>query len=400
MSGRDKGLGRRIVVIGGGVHGLGTAFHLARLGFRQVRVLDAGYFQGGASGRNGTLVRGGFASLEWTRLFAYSNHRWLALSKTLGENVMYTRRSYLIVAQSEKTQRLIEAAVPTHRDFGLRSEVIDPAALKRLAPCMDTASVRSAVQLHDGGVAPHHAVMKGYLAATRRLGVTVEYGKAVTAIEQDGRRVTAVVAGGERLAADLVVLAAGAQSVAVAGLAGLELAAFPQRIEALALEPVRPILRPAIALPDRLCYLHQTARGEIVGGAEVAERPQDTLAADLPVMAATARIYAEMFPAFARLRILRHWAGMLLATPDWGPLLGPHPDLEGVWVTTGWSYGIAGAAGTTELMAQSIADGEMHELIAPFALDRFRRGKPVAEGAIVLAEHPAPPREPRTLDAG
>ena len=92
-----------------------------------------------------------------------------------------------------------------------------------------------------------------------------------------------------------------------------------------------------------------------------------------------------MFPAFARLRILRHWAGMLLATPDWGPLLGPHPDLEGVWVTTGWSYGIAGAAGATELMADSIARDEPHELIRPFAVDRFRRGKPVAEGAIVLA---------------
>ncbi len=381
----DASLRRRIVVIGGGVHGLGTAFHLARLGFRQVRVVDAGYFQGGASGRNGTLVRGGFASLEWTQLFAFSNRRWLTLSQSLGENVMFTPRGYLIVAQSEKTQQLIEAAVPLHRSCGLRSEVIDPALLKRLAPCMDTATARSAVLLKDGGVAPHHAVMKGFLKAARRLGVTVDYGKPVTAIEQDGRQVTAVIAGGERLPADLVVLAAGAQSATVAGLAGLELAAYPQRIEALALEPVRPVLRPAIALPDRLCYLHQTARGEIVGGAEVAETPQDTLATDLPAMAATAKIYAEMFPAFARLRILRHWAGMLLATPDWGPLLGPHPDLDGVWVTTGWSYGIAGAAGTTELMATSIAAERPDPLIAPFAVDRFRRGQPVAEGAIVLA---------------
>jgi sarcosine oxidase subunit beta len=391
MSGRDLGLNRRIVVIGGGIHGLGTAFHLARLGFRQVRVLDAGYFQGGASGRNGTLVRGGFASPEWTRLFAFSNKRWIALSRTLGENVMYTRRGYLIVAESEKTQRLIEAAVPLHRDCGLRSEVIDPAGLKRLAPAMDVSTARSAVLLHEGGVAPHHAAMKGFLKAARRLGVIVEYGKAVSTIERDGRRLAAVVAGGEHLPADIVLLAAGAQSVQVAGLAGVSLDAFPQRIEALALEPVRPILRPAIALPDRLCYLHQTARGEIVGGAEVPERPQESLAVDLPVMAATAKIYAEMFPAFAQLRILRHWAGMLLATPDWGPLLGPHPDLENLWVTTGWSYGIAGAAGTTELMAGSIAAGAPHELIRPFAVDRFRRGQAVSDGSIVLApvEHQA-----------
>jgi sarcosine oxidase subunit beta len=378
---------RRVVVIGGGIHGLGTAFHLARLGFRNVRVLDAGYFQGGASGRNGTLVRGGFGSYEWTRLFAHSNRRWIELSKLLGENVMYTRRSYLIIAQTEATQKLIEPAVPMHRELGLRSEIIDSRELKRLVPCLDTQSVRSAVNLRDGGVAPHHATMKGFLKAARRLGVVVEYGKAVTAIERTDTRVTGVVTGTERLPADIVLLAAGAQSSSVAGLANVTIDAFPMRIEAIALEPVRPILRPAVALPDRLCYLHQTARGEIVGGAEVPERPQDTLATDLPVMALTARIYAEMFPAFSQLRILRHWAGMLLATPDWGPLLGPHPDLEGLWVTTGWSYGIAGAAGTTELMALSIAAGEPHELIRPFAVDRFRRGKPVAEGAIVLAPH-------------
>jgi sarcosine oxidase subunit beta len=378
---------RRVVVIGGGIHGLGTAFHLARLGFRNVRVLDAGYFQGGASGRNGTLVRGGFGSYEWTRLFAHSNRRWIELSKLLGENVMYTRRSYLIIAQTEATQKLIEPAVPMHRELGLRSEIIDSRELKRLVPCLDTQSVRSAVNLRDGGVAPHHATMKGFLKAARRLGVVVEYGKTVTAIERTDTRVTGVVTGTERLPADIVLLAAGAQSSSVAGLANVTIDAFPMRIEAIALEPVRPILRPAVALPDRLCYLHQTARGEIVGGAEVPERPQDTLATDLPVMALTARIYAEMFPAFSQLRILRHWAGMLLATPDWGPLLGPHPDLEGLWATTGWSYGIAGAAGTTELMALSIAAGEPHELIRPFAVDRFRRGRPVAEGAIVLAPH-------------
>lgn len=376
---------RPVVVIGGGIHGLGTAFHLARVGFTNVRVLDAGYFQSGASGRNGTLVRGGFSSEAWTRLFAFSNRRWIELSRLLGENVMYTRRGYLIVSQSEKTQRLVEAAVPLHRDCGLRSEILELADVRRLAPALDTRTVRSVVNLADGGTAPHHAAMKGFLKAAQRLGVRVEYGKPVTAIEQDSRRATAVVAGGERIAAEILLLAAGAQSPRVAALAGLELPAYPQRIEAMALEPVRPILRPAIALPDRLCYLHQTARGEIVGGAEVAETPQETLATDLPVLGATARVYAEMFPAFARLRILRHWAGMLLATPDWGPLLGLHPDLENLWVTTGWSYGIAGAAGTTELMAESIARGEAHELIRPFAVDRFRRGQPVAEGAIVLA---------------
>lgn len=373
------------VVIGGGIHGLGTAFNLASMGLRHVRVLDAGYFQGGASGRNGTLVRGGFASREWTRLFAFSNRRWIELSRILGENVMYSRRGYLIVAQKPVTAALIEPLPALHREYGLRSRLLSSAQLRSVAPALDTATVKCAVDLGDGGTAPHHAAMKGYLAACRRLGVRVDYGTPVTAIETASGRVTAIVAGSEHIACDLAVIAAGAYSVAVARLAGVDLPGFAQRIEAIALEPVRPVLRQAIALPDRLCYLHQTARGEIVGGVEVDERPQVSLANDLPVLAATARVYAEMFPAFTQLRILRHWAGMLHATPDWGPLLGAHPDLANLFISAGWSYGIAGAPGATELLARLITTGRMPDEIAPFAVDRFARGKPVAEGAIVLA---------------
>src|SRR5690606_38515190 len=137
-------------------------------------------------------------------------------------------------------------------------------------------------------------------------------------------------------------------------LAGIEVPGFPMRIEAMALEPVRPILRSAIALPDRLCYLHQTARGEIVGGAEVAERPQVTLQTDIAALAATARAYAEVFPCLAPLRILRQWAGMLHATADWGPLIGRHPDLANLWLSAGWSYGFAGAPAAGELLARAI----------------------------------------------
>lgn len=373
------------VVIGGGIHGLGTAFNLARMGLRHVRVLDAGYFQGGASGRNGTLVRGGFSSREWTRLFAYSNRRWIELSGLLGENVMFSRRGYVIVAQKPETAALLEPLPELHREYGLRSELLTPARLKSVMPALSTATVRSAVSLGDGGVAPHHAAMKGYLKACQRLGVRIDYGTPATAIETTGGRVTAVATASERIACDLAVIAAGAYSVDVGRLAGVTIPGFAQRIEAMALEPVRPVLHQAVALPDRLCYLHQTTRGEIVGGVEVDERPQVTLANDLPVLSATARVYAEMFPAFARLRILRHWAGMLHATPDWGPLLGAHPRLANLFLSAGWSYGIAGAPGATELLARLITTGTVPDEIKPFAVDRFEHGKPVAEGAIVLA---------------
>jgi sarcosine oxidase, subunit beta len=190
---------------------------------------------------------------------------------------------------------------------------------------------------------------------------------------------------GFEIEADAIVLAAGAYGNAAARLAGVELPGFPMRIEAMVLEPIRALLRPAIAFIDRLCYMAQTARGEIVGGAEVPERPIESLACDLPVMTATARVYRDMLPCLAKLRILRHWAGMLHATPDFGPLIGAHPSFANLWVTGGWSYGFACAPAAGELLAKAIVTGQLDSRILPFALDRFAQNRPVREGGIVLA---------------
>jgi sarcosine oxidase, subunit beta len=170
-------------------------------------------------------------------------------------------------------------------------------------------------------------------------------------------------------------------------MADVAIAGLSMRIEAMALEPVRALIRPAVALIDSLCYLHQTARGEVVGGTEVPERPRMSLSTDLPVLAATAKVYATMFPQLAQLRVLRQWAGLIHATPDFGPLIGEHPDLKGLWFSAGWSYGYAGGPGAGVLLAKAIATGEIDDRIKPFALDRFDRECPVHDPAVVLASH-------------
>jgi sarcosine oxidase subunit beta len=136
---------------------------------------------------------------------------------------------------------------------------------------------------------------------------------------------------------------------------------------------------------DRTVYLHQTGRGEIVGGCEVpGEHAGLSLASDLPVMAAYARHLVEMMPALGSLRILRQWAGHVHATADWGPLLGRHPDLRDLWISAGWLYGVAGAPASGDLLAKAIVTGEVDARMAPFAVDRRRQGRPVKEQAIVV----------------
>jgi sarcosine oxidase subunit beta len=375
-----------VVIVGGGIHGLSCAFNLAENGVRDVLVLDAGYWQGGASGRNGSLIRGGFGTPEWTRFFAYSNNEWANLSRRLGHNVMFSRRGYTMIAETDQTAAMFDAALDVHRRCGVRSELLSGKRLQAHLPAIDHRRVTAALTLRDGGVAPHHAAMKGYLAACIERGVRVHYRMPVTGFERTGRRISAVQSGDHRIEADSVVIAAGAHNTIVAKMAGVALAGYGMRIEAMALEPIRPLIRPALALIDSLAYFHQTARGEIVGGVEVPERPRMSLAVDLPVMAATAKVYMKLFPRLAELRILRHWAGMLHITPDFGPLLGEHPDLKDLWFSAGWSYGWAGGPGAGKLLAKAIAKGEIDDRMRPFAVDRFDRGMPIHETAVVLAK--------------
>lgn len=374
-----------VVIIGGGIQGLLLAFHLADRGRRRVTVLDAGYWQGGASGRNGTLVRGGFSSHAWTAFFEHSVQQWKQLSFRLGHNVMYTRRGYLIIAESERTEAVIETAFATHKELGVRSR--RPATVEHpgLLPAADHTRIRAMIELEDGGTAPHHAVMQAARRAALENGVTLRYQTPVSALEVTNGRVVAAQALGERYDADLFVIAAGAFSSEVARMAGVDLDAVPFRIEAMASEPVRPLIRQAIALMDRLTYLHQTARGEIVGGAELpGESPKRNIVSTEYVMPRYARHLVEMFPQTAALRIRRQWSGMLHPAPDGGPLLGPHPDIGGLWITAGWTYGIAGAPGAADLLAEAILTGRIDHRLKPFAVDRFRRGRPVPEASAVI----------------
>jgi sarcosine oxidase, subunit beta len=373
-----------VVIIGGGIQGLTCAFNLADMGVRHLVVVDASYWQSGASGRNGTLIRGGFGTPEWTELFHYSTQQWHGLSKRIGHNVMYSKRGYMMVAEKDTTADMLVMAQTIHREVGVKSELFETSRLARQLPAFDQKQIRLGLLMRDGGVAPHHAAMKGLLDACLAKGVQVHYRTPVTGIDVQSGAAKGVMIGDHRIAADAVMIAAGGQNLIVGEMAGIRLPGYAMRIEAMALEPLRPLIGPALALIDSLCYLHQTARGEVVGGTEVPERPRISLATDYPVQATTAAAYARLMPRLRDVRILRHWAGLIHATPDYAPLLGEHPVVKGLWVSGGWSYGWAGGPGAGALMAKAIGQGEIDRRMMPFALDRFERNKPINDPAIVL----------------
>ena len=374
-----------VVIIGGGIQGLSCAFNLAELGQRDILVLDAGYWQSGASGRNGTLIRPGFASMAWTELFKLTVEEWGTWSKRLGENIMFTQRGYSVVAEKEKSAAMLEEGLRLQRSLGINSRMLTRAEINDLLPAINKSRVRAVQHQYEGGVAPHHAVMKGLLAFCKRNGVDVRYRTTVTGLERTGERISAVLVGDHRVEADCVLACAGPNNPDLAAMAGVKLNGFGMRIEAMALEPTRPLIKPAIALIDSLAYFHQTSRGEVMGGTEVPERPRMSLKADVPVMASMAKIYLEMFPQLGEVRILRHWAGQLHASSDFAPLMGEHPELKDFWFSAGWSYGFAGAPAAGKLLAGAIKTGHIDHRLKPFALDRFETTGPIIEAGIVMA---------------
>lgn len=374
-----------VVIIGGGVQGLSLAFNLIELGQKDILVLDAGYWQGGASGRNGTLIRPGFASEAWTALFTLSLAEWKTWSKRLSENVMFTQRGYSVVAESEKSEAMLAEALKVQSRLGVKSHMLCQSEIEDLLPAINKSRVRAVQHQPEGGVAPHHAVMKGLLSFCKRNGVDIRYRTKITGLERTSSRVSAVLVGDHRIEAECVVSCAGPNNPDVAAMAEVPLNGFGMRIECMALEPTRPLIKPVVALIDSLAYFHQTSRGEIVGGTEVPERPRMSLTVDIPVMANMAKVYLEMFPQLGEVRILRHWAGQLHASSDYAPLIGAHPNLGDFWFSAGWSYGFAGAPAAGRLLAQAIYKGRIDDRMTPFALDRFEKTGPIREGGIVLA---------------
>lgn len=373
-----------VVIIGGGIQGLSVAFNLIEQGERDILVLDAGYWQGGASGRNATLIRPGFASVAWTEFFLLTVKEWESWSKRLGENVMFTQRGYSVVSEKEKSEIMLLEGLKVQKSLGVNSRMLTRREIDDLLPAIDKSRVRAVQHQPDGGVAPHHAVMKALLAFCTRSGADIRYRTRITGLERTGDRVSGIWVGDHLVEAGCVVSCAGPNNPDIAAMAGVAINGFGMRIEAMALEPTRPLIKPAIALIDSLAYFHQTSRGEVVGGTEVPERPRMSLQVDLPVMANMAKVYLEMFPQLGAVRILRHWAGQFHASSDYAPLLGEHLDLSDLWFSAGWSYGFAGAPAAGRLIAEGIIKGRIDHRLKPFALDRFETTGPIVEGGIVL----------------
>ncbi|HEX5453814.1 MAG TPA: sarcosine oxidase subunit beta family protein [Stellaceae bacterium] len=382
-----------VVIIGGGGHGLATAYYLAKEhGIRDVAVLERGPIGLGNTGRNTTIIRSNYLWDASARIYEHSLKLWEGLSADLNFNVMLSQRGVLNLAHNEADIREGRRRVEANRLNGIDAEWLDSPAVKRFCPILDISSaarypVLGATLQRRGGVARHDAVAWGYARAADARGIDIVENCEVTAIRTDAGRVTGVeTSRGEIEAGKVAICAAGHNSV-VTAMAGVRLPLQSHPLQALVSEPVKPVLDCVVMSSTVHVYVSQSDKGELVLGAGIDGYNSYAQRGSFHVIEGQMAALLELFPTFSRLRMLRSWAGIVDVAPDASPIIGRLP-VEGLYLNGGWGTGgFKATPGAGWVYAHTIAHDEPHPLAAPFSLDRFTTGALVDEHAAAAVSH-------------
>jgi len=374
----------RVVIVGGGIMGLGLAFHLCRRGVDRVVVLERGYLNAGASGRNGGGVRAQWSTPTMIRLARRSLELCGRFAAEMGVNVWFRRSGYLFLAPDPAQVARIERNQALQARHGLRTRVIGRDEALRLVPELDPSRFLAASWNPDDAVVFPWPFLWGYAAQAEALGATVATFTRALGFEATGRRLSAVVTDRGRIQAEVVVNAGGAWSAEVAALCGVRLPNRPVRHEILATEPQKPWLGPLVSVLGSGLYFSQTARGELVGGmGDPGEIEGLGSGSSLRFLSRFARAITACAPLTAGLRVIRQWAGSYDVTPDNNPILGAAGFDNFLQLSGFVGHGFMMAPAVTELMAGWMAGDRPDEIFERYTLGRFERGGTSREDFII-----------------
>ena len=382
------------VIVGGGGHGLATAYYLAKIhGMRNIAVLEKGWIGGGNTGRNTTIIRSNYLYDESAALYEHAVKLWEGLSQELNYNIMYSQRGVLMLAHNTHDVQSFKRHVYANRLNGIDNEWLSREEAKDFCPPLNISEnlrypVVGAALQRRGGVARHDAVAWGYARAADALGVDIIQNCEVTGIHRgpDGAVDRVETTRGTIRTGRVGVVAAGHTSVVMerAGLR-MPLESFP--LQALVSEPVKPVF-PCVVMSNAVhAYISQSDKGELVIGAGTDQYVSYSQQGGIHITNHTLDAICELFPQFSRMRMLRSWGGIVDVTPDRSPIIGRTP-IPGLFVNCGWGTGgFKATPGSGHVFAHTVATGEPHPINAPFALDRFRTGRLIDEAAAAAVAH-------------
>jgi sarcosine oxidase subunit beta len=369
-----------VIIIGGGGHGLATAYYLAsRHGIRNVAVLERGYLGSGNVGRNTTLVRSNYLMPGNTQFFEHSLQLWEGLSHELNFNVMLSQRGQIVLAHGPGQLDVLARKGNTMRLNGIDAELMERADVMRFLPFLDYSEdcrfpIYGGLYQQRAGTVRHDAVAWGYARAADQLGVDIIENCEVTGFLRDGDRVTGVETTRGTIHAGRTAISVAGHSSHVAAMLGMRLPIESHILQAFVTEPIKPFLDCVVSFGAELFYISQSDKGGMVFGGHIDGFNTYTQRGQFPRAQVVAECAVSLIPGMSRLRLLRHWGGIQDMTPDGSPFIGRTP-FRDLYINAGWCYqGFKATPATGWCLAHTIANDVEHPLIRHFALDRHVRG--------------------------
>jgi sarcosine oxidase subunit beta len=376
-----------VIIVGGGGHGLATAYYLAKNhGLTNVAVLERSWIGGGNTGRNTTIVRSNYLYPESARLYDFSLKLYENLSQSLNFNIMLSQRGLILLAHSRHHWESMSRWAGAMRMNGVDAELLTREQVKHLVPDLDMSSharypILGGLTQPRAGTARHDAVAWGYARGASAAGVDIVQNCEVRGFIEEAGSIVGVDTSLGPVRAGKVGIAAAGHSSVLAKLAGFKLPVTSYALQAMVSEPVKPILNTVVLSAAIGSYISQSDKGEMVIGGGLDLFPSYAQRGSFGVMQDTIAGTLALFPSFSRLPLLRQWAGIVDVVPDSSPIIGRTP-LKNLYINCGWGTGGFKAipvGGWT--FAHVLATGKDHELAEPFQLDRFNTGRLIDEAA-------------------
>ncbi len=383
-----------VIIIGGGGHGLATAYYLAKEhGICNVAVLEKGYLGGGNTARNTTIIRSNYLWDESAKLYEHSMKLWEGLSQELNYNVMFSQRGVLNLGHTLQCMRDIKRRVSANRLNGIDGEVLDAQQVKEIVPMIDISANRrypiiGASWQPRAGVARHDAVAWGYARAADALGVDIIQQTEVTDIlYENGVAFGVNTKQHGVISSDKIGCVVAGNSGVLAKMAGFKLPIESHPLQALVSEPIKPILDTVVMSNHVHGYISQSDKGDLVIGAGIDSYNGYGQRGSYQSIEHTVQAILELFPTFSRIRMNRQWGGIVDTTPDACPIISTTP-LKNLFFNCGWGTGgFKATPASGHIFASTLANNEIHDIAKPFSLSRFYDGSLIDEHGAAGVAH-------------
>ncbi|MBX9684530.1 MAG: sarcosine oxidase subunit beta family protein [Hyphomicrobium sp.] len=373
-----------IIIIGGGGHGLATAYYLAKtFGLSRIAVVEKGWIGGGNVGRNTTIVRSNYMLPGNIPFYEQSLKLWEGLEQDINYNAMVSQRGVLNLYHSDAQRDAYARRGNALRLHGVDAELLDQAAVRKMLPFLNYENGRFPIHggllQRRGGTVRHDAVAWGYARAADQRGVDIIQNCEVTGFRRDGNRVTGIQTSRGFIGAKKIGMAVAGNSSRVATMAGLRLPIESHALQAFVSESIKPFIDGVVTFGAGHFYISQSDKGGLVFGGDIDGYNSYASRGNLPVVEDVCEGGMALMPRIGRVRLLRQWGGIMDMSMDGSPIID-HTPIDGLYINAGWCYGGFKATPASGLcFAHLIARDEPHPIATAYRLDRFRTGHAVDE---------------------